>query len=193
DASIVAATERLHRIRDVDELGFQSEPGGEVLAQSADADALRRVVAGGDEVEAGLLGLVHDELARLAGDIHIEALVDRLLHLPLRAAADDADAAHGRWSVKEAQAARAVELLDAPDQLLGGHPACIPLETDRGAVVEAKGGDLAQLEAARGEDIVADFRMAVQADVVAHEVEIVFEQQPQAPLHRSPHDARFSI
>src|SRR5215217_4333305 len=71
-----------------------SEAVGEPLAQRPDAERLRGVVAGGDEVDAGLAGDRHDVLARFAGEEGVEPAVDRVLEPVGAAPGDDADPAH---------------------------------------------------------------------------------------------------
>jgi hypothetical protein len=60
-----------NRIRHVDELGFQAKLLPQVLAQRPDAQALGRVVAGGEIVDLRLAGHVHHPFAHLAGDVGI--------------------------------------------------------------------------------------------------------------------------
>src|ERR1044071_7555954 len=56
------------RIRDVDPHVLDAEPARQPVTERADPERLGRVVARGDEVDAGLAGERHDVLARLAGE-----------------------------------------------------------------------------------------------------------------------------
>ena len=55
-----------------------AESLGEELAETADAEGLRRVVAGGEEVDAVLVRAQHHPLGRLAGHEGVEARADRV-------------------------------------------------------------------------------------------------------------------
>src|SRR3954463_16807129 len=53
---------------DVDEDVAEAEALGQEVAETADAERLGGVVAGGEEVDAGLAGAGHHPLGRLAGE-----------------------------------------------------------------------------------------------------------------------------
>src|SRR5436309_15521843 len=79
----------LYRVRHVDELGRDAESLRQVLAQGADAQPLGRVVAGGEVVDSGLAGHVHDPLGDLARNVGVQSVLDGVVEFPLGAAADD--------------------------------------------------------------------------------------------------------
>src|SRR3954454_5721710 len=78
NSSIRAKHWPLDGVRDVDPDVLDPEPLGQPVAQRADAERLRRVVAGGDEVDARLARVGHRVLARLAGQQRVEPERDRL-------------------------------------------------------------------------------------------------------------------
>src|SRR4051812_31401741 len=79
------------RIRYIDEDVAHAEPGREQVAETAHAEGLGGVVAGGEEVHAGLARAGHRALDRLAGDERVEAGGDRVLEVVGARAGDDAD------------------------------------------------------------------------------------------------------
>src|SRR5918998_2225437 len=64
----VRSPPRLDRVGDVDEMVAHAEALLQELAQAPHPEGLGRVVAGRDEVDAGLGGLGHRRLGRLAGE-----------------------------------------------------------------------------------------------------------------------------
>src|SRR6185312_517320 len=104
---------RSDRVRDVDEHVAHAEARFEQLAEAADPERLGRVVAGGDEVDAGLARLRQHVLLRLAGEERVEPEVDRLAKAVGGGAADDAERSdRGRAGVeRERRALR--DALDA--------------------------------------------------------------------------------
>src|SRR5687767_13035443 len=67
---------RSNGVGDVDEHVPDAEPLLQEIAQRPHAEGLGRVVAGGQEVDAGLVRAGHDALRRLPGQERVEALRD---------------------------------------------------------------------------------------------------------------------
>ena len=79
-------------IRELDELPLQVEAIRESRGQRLHAEALGRVVAGGDERDPELAGEVKARLLRLAGQEQVEARRGRLREVAAAAARDDRNA-----------------------------------------------------------------------------------------------------
>src|SRR6185437_3903404 len=77
------------RVGNVDELVLQRERLGHQVAQRADTEDLRGMVAGGQEVDAGLGCPVHRRLRRLAGDERVCACVGGRVQVADRGAGND--------------------------------------------------------------------------------------------------------
>src|SRR3954447_2770320 len=91
------------RIRYIDEDVAHAEPGREQLAETAHAEGLGGVMAGGEEVHAGLPRAGHRALDRLAGDERVEARGDRVLQVVGAGAGDDPDGPYAVGAVREGE------------------------------------------------------------------------------------------
>src|SRR3954447_675323 len=106
---------RSDRVGDLHERVLDPEALGQQIAERADAERLRGVVARGHEVQAELAGLGRDVLARLAGQEGVQALGGGLVQRVGGGAGDDADrpdalragAEHERLPVRRLAHARA--------------------------------------------------------------------------------------
>src|SRR3954452_19542552 len=113
----------LDRIRHVDEAMLDTEALGQQLAEPAHPGSLRRVVAGGDEVDAQLARVPHRVLGRLAGYEGVEPGPGRLGEKARAGAGDDPDPAHGLRAGVEMEGVAAVEGGAPPHQLGRRQPA----------------------------------------------------------------------
>src|SRR4051795_10193091 len=91
------------RIRYIDEDVAHAEPVREQVAETAHAEGLGGVVAGGEEVHPGLPRAGHRPRDRLAGDERVEAGGDRVLEVVGAGAGDDADGPHAVGAVGEGE------------------------------------------------------------------------------------------
>src|SRR5688500_16053008 len=82
----------LDRVGHLDEAVLHAELVRQELAEAADAEALRGVMAGRDEVSAALARVSHYVLSRLAGEERVEAPRDRLVEHGVGRSGHDADA-----------------------------------------------------------------------------------------------------
>src|SRR5215210_7010833 len=107
-------------IGDVREDVLDPERLGQVLAEAADAERLRGVVARGDEVDPRLARVGHHVLGGLAGEEGVEAQRDGLRQELGGRARDDPDAAHPLGARVEDERLPARHLPHAREQVRGG-------------------------------------------------------------------------
>src|SRR3954447_11706153 len=128
------------RIRYIDEDVAHAEPVREQVAETAHAEGLGGVVAGGEEVHAGLPRAGHRPLDRLAGDERVEAGGDRVLEVVGAGAGDDADGPHAGGAVREGERLAVGRLAHPRDELVGRDAIAREAaeRADRGALVAAE-------------------------------------------------------
>src|SRR5829696_9494895 len=91
----VVPSRMLDGIRDGEKFVFHAEAIGQELAEPPHAERLRRVVATGHEVHAGLARVGHRRLGRLAGDEGVEPEPYGLAEGEIAAAGDHAEGVDG--------------------------------------------------------------------------------------------------
>src|SRR4051794_24442617 len=165
------------RVRYIYEDVAHAEAGREQVAETAHAEGLGGVVAGGEEVHAGLPGAGHRALDRLAGDERVEAGGDRVLEVVGARAGDDADGPHAVRAVREGERLAVGRRAHAGDELAGRDAVARkpPDDADRGVLV--MGERLPRLAPDRfGEQrVVAVLGMAVERQVVGGEAHVGVE------------------
>src|SRR3954452_23704935 len=128
------------RIRYIDEDVAHAEPGREQLAETAHTEGLGGVVAGGEEVHAGLPRARHRALDRLAGDERVEAGGDRVLEVVGAGAGHDADGPHAVGAVREGERLAVGRLAHALEEIVRRDAVAgeVADDADRGALVAAE-------------------------------------------------------
>ena len=145
------------------------EAVGQQIAQRADAEGLRRVVAGGDEVDPSLARLGHDVLARLAGQERVEPSATASSQRSPRAPETIADRADLRGPAPSSSGARPVTARTRASSSAGASgsanapPRPIPANADVPAARRAPGE----------ERVVADLRVRVERQVVGGQLDVV--------------------
>src|SRR3954449_793660 len=128
------------RIRYIDEDVAHAEPSREQVAETAHAEGLGGVVAGGEEVHAGLPRAGHRALDRLAGDERVEPGGDRVLEVVGARARHDADGPHAVGAVRECERLAVGRRTHAGDELVGRDALAgqTPDDADRSALVAGR-------------------------------------------------------
>lgn len=154
----------------IDELDIESVVVGDPAAKGADAEALRRIVARGDIMDAVLGSLMHDPLGRFAGHISIEPGGHRLVELALSAAGHDAHRRHQPIASREDLGLAIASLADGCKEFirldsLGEDPT----HPGRGATMHSEGFELFKPEATGQLGGIAEFEMSIQRQVVGNQ------------------------
>lgn len=136
-------------------------------AECTDAEALGRVVPGGDVVDAILCSLVHHPLGGLTGHVGVESRRHRLVKLALGGAGHDADRRHQAVAARENQRLSIARLGDGGEELvrldrLWENTA----HTCGGTGVDAEAFELLEPEATSQLGGVAEFEMPVERQVI---------------------------
>src|SRR5262245_47477524 len=169
----------LDRVREVDELPLEVELLREPLRERLDADTLRRVVAGRDEVDAELARGVEARLRRLAGEEEVVAVASRFGQIPCGATRDD------RCAIDPLRPLREHDRL-APDLLAD---ALLELGDRRRLLQRASEPDVRKRvcwldsELTREQGVVANLGMRVEGEVIRRQRDLRVEESLQAPAH----------
>jgi hypothetical protein len=156
-----------------------------MLAEALDAERLGGVVAGGDEVDCGLVGFAHDALGRLAGEEGVDARCDGILEVVVAGTGDDCElldllgaGVEDEWCSFGERGYSREEILRL--NAFAGE-ACD--EADRLAIVQSEGLERVGAEGLCDQGVVAYLRVSVEGKVVGGEANVRVEEQLQATLH----------
>ena len=166
------------------ELGANSVPLLQELAEAADPERLRCVVTCRNEGDAALAAVGHRALGGLAGDERVQAGGDGLVEVVGAGAGDDADRADRIRAVGEGQRLAIGRCPHALDELGGADGVQPRADADGRAVVSAEGLDVGSADRLREQRVVADLEVAVEWQVVGGERDVGVEEQLQPPLGR---------
>src|ERR1700683_4848307 len=130
----------LDGVWDIQEYVAQTEALGDALAETLDAERLRCVVPGGDQMQTELVRVGSGALAHFAGEQGVRASGGGVGEVVAAGARHDRDAPHVRGPGAEHERLTRGDLTDARDELIGRHaPAGKRGEAaDRLAVVQSK-------------------------------------------------------